>query len=338
MSHIPVLLHEMLDALCPQKGEIYVDATFGGGGYSRAILAAADCRVVALDRDSEAVSRGKALEDEFPGRFQILQGTFSQLKDLLETLGLAKVDGFIFDLGVSSYQIDTPERGFSFRFEAPLDMRMSEEGLSAQDVVNTFSEKELADIIFQYGEERKSRAIARKIVASRQAQPIQTTRQLADLVKSVVRGKKDGQNPATLTFQALRIYVNNELIEIDKGLNIAEECLQAGGRLVVVTFHSLEDRLVKQFLKVRLLKDRHGNRNVQGALGSRHLPDQRGPDLPGSQASTATFETKKGMSLKGITPAEAELASNPRARSARLRAAIRLSSMDHPSNSKEGLI
>lgn len=326
MSHIPVLLAEMLLALSPKKGEVYVDATFGGGGYSRAILEAADCRVVANDRDPSAISRGKALEKEFPGRFQMLQGPFSQLKDGLKRIGLSKVNGFVFDLGVSSDQIDTPERGFSFRFEGPLDMRMSNEGLSAADVVNTYSEQELADIIFLYGEEKKSRAIARKIVAYRAQEPIQTTSQLAGLVKSVVKGSKEGQNPATLTFQALRIFVNNELIELDMGLKIAEECLLPNGRLVVVTFHSLEDRLVKQFLK-----SRQSNRKNQGSSGSRYLPE-----LGVSTESAATFVQGKGASIKGITPGDAEQRSNPRARSARLRTAIRLSTLTHPLNHQEG--
>ncbi|MBX9804374.1 MAG: 16S rRNA (cytosine(1402)-N(4))-methyltransferase RsmH [Alphaproteobacteria bacterium] len=321
MSHIPVLLTEMLCALAPKDGETYVDATFGGGGYSRAILEAANCQVVAFDRDPEAVDRARALVKDYPTRFQIKQGRFSQLKELLEGLGLSKVHGFVFDLGVSSDQIDSPERGFSFRFEGPLDMRMSSEGLSAADVVNTYSEQELADIIYRYGEEKRSRAIARKIVATRKEEPLQTTNQLANLVKSVVKGTKDGQNPATLTFQALRIYVNNELIEVDSGLKIAEECLLPGGRLVVVTFHSLEDRLVKQFLKAR-----QGNRQGSSQSISRYLPEQSGA------VKAPTFARNKGagVSLKGNTPSLAELKGNPRARSARLRTAVRLSSLNQP--------
>jgi 16S rRNA (cytosine1402-N4)-methyltransferase len=320
MSHIPVLLTEMLTALSPKKGEIYVDATFGEGGYSRAILRTVDCRVVAMDRDPSAVSKGKILEKEFPQRFQMLQGTFSQLKDLLPGIGLSKVDGFVFDLGVSSEHIDMPERGFSFRFDGPLDMRMSQEGVSAADVVNTYSQEELADIIFRYGEEKKSRAIARKIVAARRQEPFRTTSQLANVVKSVVRGTKDGQNPATLTFQALRIFVNNELLEIDNGLKIAEEYLVPGGRLVVVTFHSLEDRLVKQFLKAR-----QGARQRSGC--SRYLPE---PKNVKSLLPTFTQGKRVGAPIKGITPSDAELRSNPRARSARLRTAIRLSPLRQP--------
>lgn len=328
MNHIPVLLPEMLTALSPKEGEIYVDATFGGGGYSRAILEAAPCRVVGFDRDPVAVARGNDLEKEFSGRFRMLQGTFSQIKNLLESIGLAKVHGFVFDLGVSSYQLDEADRGFSFRFEGPLDMRMSQDGLSAADVVNTYSEQELADIIFRYGEERRSRAIARKIVAFRKQEPFRTTTQLANLVKSVVKGSKDGQNPATLTFQALRIFVNNELIEIDKGLKIAEECLLPGGRLVVVTFHSLEDRLVKQFLKAR-----QGVQKGRNSSWSRHMPDRvEAMDL------MPTFMQGKGTSarIKGITPSLDELRLNPRSRSARLRSAIRLSKAGQPLERQRG--
>lgn len=325
MSHIPVLLNEMLAVLSPQKGEVYVDATFGGGGYSREILEAADCRVIALDRDPSAVVKGKALEQEYPGRFQLSQGTFSQLKDILLGLGVSQVHGFVFDLGVSSTQLDTPERGFSFRHDGPLDMRMSKEGITAADVVNRFSEEELADIFYRYGDEKKSRAIARKIVEIRQSQPIQTTGQLSSLVRSVVKGKKTGIDPATLTFQSLRIFVNNELIEIDKGLKIAEECLLPGGRLLVVTFHSLEDRLVKQFLKTRLLKGSQEKSRNQALKGSRHWPDTSVP------LNVATFVQGNGISVKGITPSLAEQRLNPRARSARLRAAIRLSTIDQAS-------
>jgi len=320
MSHIPVLLPEMLAALSPQEGEIYVDATFGGGGYSRAILEAAPCRVVGVDRDPSAIVKGRALEKEFSDRFQIFQGTFSHLKDLLQGIGLSKVHGFVFDLGVSSYQIDEADRGFSFRFEGPLDMRMSQEGLSAADVVNTYSEQELADIIFRYGEEKKSRAIARKIVAFRKQEPFRTTMQLANLVKSVVKGTKGGQNPATLTFQALRIFVNNEFAEIDKGLKTAEECLLPGGRLVVITFHSLEDRLVKQFLKTR-----QGVCKARNSASSRYLPDP-----VGMGDYVPTFMQDKGVRAKGMTPTLMELRLNPRARSARLRSAIRLSSNQSP--------
>lgn len=312
MSHIPVLLTQMLMALSPKEGEVYVDATFGGGGYARAILEAAPCRVIGIDRDPEAIARGKLLEQEFPGRFSIHQGSFSHLKGVLANLSIPSTHGIVFDLGVSSYQIDEATRGFSFRFEGPLDMRMSGEGLSAADIVNTYSEEDLAHIIFVYGEEKKSRAIARKIVAVRQVEPIQTTTQLATLVKSVVKGKGDGQHPATLTFQALRIFINNELEEIKEGLQAARECLSPGGRLVVVTFHSLEDRVVKQFLK---------ESQGQGRSLSRYLPDD------GAEAKSAS--TFSVVLAKGIQANEDEVRYNPRARSARLRVAVRLPSSDN---------
>lgn len=321
MTHVPVMLQEMLVALSPKDGEVYVDATFGAGGYSRAILEAANCHVIALDRDTSAVAKGKILEKDFLGRFQILQGKFSQLKDLLSDIGYMKVHGFVFDLGVSSEQIDTPERGFSFRYEGPLDMRMSPEGPSAADIVNTYSETDLAEIIFRYGEEKKSRAIARKIVAARERTPFKTTKQLTSLIHSIVKGGKDGQNPATLTFQALRIYVNNELNEINAGLKTAEEWLLPGGRLVVVTFHSLEDRLVKQFLKSRQKAPK-----TPRYTSSRHVPHLDGTEL----LPTFTQEKGMGFGIKGITPSRAELQQNSRARSARLRAAVRLSSPAHP--------
>jgi len=321
MTHTPVLLSEMLAVLSPRSGEVYVDATFGGGGYSRAILEAANCQVMAFDRDPDAVERGKKLEEDFPDRFQIRQGRFSQLKAILQDSGIAKVHGFIFDLGVSSYQLDEAKRGFSFRYEGPLDMRMSQEGLSAVDVINTYPEKELADIIYRYGEEKKSRVIARKIVATRLIEPFRTTTQLANVVQSVVKRGREDQNPATLTFQALRIFVNDELIEIDSGLKAAEDCLVPGGRLVVVTFHSLEDRLVKQFLRARQGNDK-GNDKTRSHLRSRYLPPLKEGSHP-----IPTFALPKGpgMGMKGVTtPSEDEQFLNPRARSARLRIAIRL--------------
>jgi 16S rRNA (cytosine1402-N4)-methyltransferase len=312
MSHIPVLLTPMLNSLSPKAGEIYVDATFGGGGYARALLEAAPCRVIGIDRDPDAIARGRRLEQEFPDRFSIHQAPFSHLKEILATLSILGVHGIVFDLGVSSYQIDEAARGFSFRFEGPLDMRMSKEGISAADVVNTYSEEELANIIFMYGEEKKSRAIARKIVAMRQIEPIQTTTQLADLVKSVVKGKGDGQHPATLTFQALRIFVNHELEEIKEGLQAAQACLLPGGRLAVITFHSLEDRLIKQFLK---------ETQGQGHSFSRYLP--------GNSATLKSAPTFSVTQRKGIQPGEDEIRHNPRARSARLRVAVRLPSSSH---------
>ena len=321
MAHVPVMREEMLAALRPENGDTYVDATFGGGGYAQAILQAAACRVIAFDRDPEAVQRGKKLEEKFPGRLQVLQGTFSQFKDLLETCvplntQTAGIQGFVFDLGVSSFQLDTPERGFSFRFDGPLDMRMSPDGISAADVVNTFPEEELAGIIYRLGEEKKSRVIARHIVAARLKVPFQSTLQLADLIKSVIRGGKPGgkpgQHPATQTFQALRMFVNNELGEIEQGLEAAEEYLTPGGRLVVVAFHSLEDRLVKQFLNQRCGK------TVQGSRYAPPVKDRKVLKVTFSQSR------KWGTGPKGIKPASEEILKNPRSRSARLRSVVRV--------------
>lgn len=299
-THIPVLLNEMLEALSPKSGELYLDATFGGGGYTRAILEAAPCRVVGIDRDPDAIKRAAALKKEYPDRFDIFQATFSTMESVLKTNGYDKFDGIIFDFGVSSFQLDEAERGFSFRFDGPLDMRMSGEGLSAADIVNTYSESDIADIIYRYGEERKSRRIARAIVEHRQENPILSTKQLADLIKSVIYSKKDDIHPATLSFQGLRIFVNNELIEIEDGLNFSKNCLNVGGRLIAVTFHSLEDRLVKTFLR---------GESGRTAGGSRYLPE-----------TTSTQKTFKDLYRKGKSPSDNEITMNPRSRSARLRA------------------
>ncbi len=309
-EHIPVLLNEMITALNPRDSGVYLDATFGGGGYTKAILEAARCDVIALDRDPDAVHRGDWLRVKYPDRFQFLRGSFSDLPALWEQHHLPRLDGIVFDFGVSSFQIDQPDRGFSFRFDGPLDMRMSKEGLSAADVVNTYAEKDLADIIYRYGEERRSRAIAKAIVLARKVKLFETTGELAVLVKSTIGGRPDAQHPATLTFQALRIFVNNELIEIESGLSFSEQYLNddvqhAGGRLVCVTFHSLEDHLVKSFLR---------ERTSRGKTSSRLLPHEIPPAPP----------TFRDLYPKGIAPSDAEIQSNPRCRSARLRAAERL--------------
>lgn len=306
-EHIPVLLNEMLTALNPQEGGVYLDATFGGGGYTKAILEAAHCDIIALDRDPDAASRADWLNIKYPDRFQFFRGNFTDLQDLWNHHGLPQLDGIVFDFGVSSFQIDQADRGFSFRFSGPLDMRMSKEGISAADVVNTFPEKDLADIIYRYGEERKSRAIAKAIVVARKVKMFETTRELATLVKFTIGGRPDAQHPATLTFQALRIYVNNELIEIESGLLFSENYLKPGGKLVSVTFHSLEDHLVKSFLR---------ERSSRTKTPSRLLPHEIPP-------APYTF---RDLYPKGLSPSEAEVQSNPRSRSARLRAAVRLSS------------
>lgn len=303
-AHTPVLVADVLALLAPTEGGIYVDATFGRGGYAKALLDAAPCQVYAIDRDPDAVALGRPLVDAYGGRLLLLLGRFSEMDRLLAAAGVTAVDGVAFDLGVSSPQLDTAARGFSFQLEGPLDMRMGREGPSAADVVNEASQSDLANIIATLGEEPAARRVARAICAARGKAPIETTLALAEIVARVVP-KRPGLHPATRTFQALRIYVNDELNELRRGLAAAERLLKPGGRLVVVAFHSLEDRLVKRFLR---------RRSGKVAQVSRHLPPaELAPQQP-------SFESL----VRGASrPGPAEIAVNPRARSARLRAAIR---------------
>ena len=305
--HISVMVNEVVRALSPRDGAVYVDATFGAGGYSRALLEAADCTVWGIDRDPLAVGIGREMAAAYGGRLTVLSGRFGDMENLLAEVGVSQIDGIALDLGVSSMQIDEPGRGFSFRADGPLDMRMDgadSATQSAADVVNSMAERELADIIYTYGEERASRRIARAIVKLREKAPIERTSELADLIRGVVRKSKDGIDPATRTFQALRIYVNEELQELENALEAAETLLAPGGRLAVVSFHSLEDRRVKLFLQ-----DRAG----QGPRPSRHLPDVAPEKDP-------TFRLIKRGAIK---PTDQEINDNPRARSAKLRWAER---------------
>lgn len=304
--HLPVLLGEVLDALAPVDGGVYVDCTFGAGGYTQALLAAGRTTVYALDRDPEAVAIGRALAASYPGRLHMIEGRFGDFDAQLQAAGVDRVDGVVFDLGVSSPQIDRAERGFSFRMDAPLDMRMEREGRTAADLVNTLSEGELAKIIFEYGEERMARRVARAIVQARALRPITRTGQLASIVRGMVPRSPDGLDPATRTFQALRVAVNDELTELDRGLAAAERILPTGGRLVVVSFHSLEDRIAKDFLR---------RRAIGAPAPSRHLPVQAGA---GQRHPSFRLLTRRP-----VIPTAAEVAANPRARSARLRAAER---------------
>ena len=304
-SHTPVLLREVLDVLTPQDGAIYVDATFGAGGYSRAILEAAECTVWGIDRDPEAQNRAADLIARFPGRLTVLQGCYGDMAELLENAGVGQVDGIAFDLGVSSMQLDDPDRGFSFRADGPLDMRMSKDGMTAADVVNELPEKELADVIYKYGEERASRRIAKTIIDVRADKPITGTAELARLIRGVVKKSKDGIDPATRTFQALRIYVNDELGGLERGLRAAEALLVPGGRMAVVSFHSLEDRIVKDFMRVR---------SGAAARPSRHLP------VSAEDQQAASIRPVHRGAVKASSD---EVSTNPRARSARLRAGER---------------
>ena len=313
--HVPVLLPEVLDALSPRDGGIYVDGTFGAGGYSRAILESADCQVWGIDRDSEAVAKGRGLAAGYAGRLHLVEGCFGDMDRLLPPALLASVQGIALDLGVSSMQIDQAGRGFSFRSDGPLDMRMegpNSRRPSASEVVNELPEAELSRVIGRYGEERKARQVARAIVAARSELPIERTAQLADIVRSVVRrGAEKGIDPATRTFQGLRIYVNDELGELERGLRAAERLLAPGGYLAVVSFHSLEDRIAKDFLKTR---------SGQAPRASRHLPEQVSPCAPRGEGRAATFT----LLFRGAKkPTDTECRRNPRARSARLRAAER---------------
>lgn len=299
-GHVPVLRDEAVAALAPLSGARIIDATFGGGGYTAALLAAG-ATVIAFDRDPDAIARGAPLLAAHPGRLTLIETPFGAMADHVE----GPVDGVVFDLGVSSFQLDEADRGFSFRADAPLDMRMARSGASAADAVAALPESALADVIYHYGDEPAARRVARAIVNSRAETPIATTGALADLVEIALGGRRGAKiHPATKTFQALRILVNDELGELARGLEAAEALLAPGGRLAVVSFHSLEDRLVKTFLTARAGAE---------ASGSRHAPPVRTGPAP-------SFEI---AARKAIAPGAAETAANPRARSAKLRVAVR---------------
>jgi 16S rRNA (cytosine1402-N4)-methyltransferase len=308
--HIPVLLDEVIHALAITPGSEIVDGTFGAGGYSQAILAGG-ARVYAFDRDPDACAEGAVLAGRSGGKLILYSACFSEMEKVLSAADVTQVDGVVLDVGVSSMQLDQAERGFSFQGDGPLDMRMSQEGLSAAEFVNGADEAEIADIIYRYAEERQSRRIARYIV---QARPLTTTGQLAAAVRRAL-GYRPGapKDPATRTFQAIRIHINGELDELSAGLEAAEKILKPGGRLVVVTFHSLEDRIVKNFLK---------ERSGGSSAGSRHMPMVR------SERSPSFLKVPKA-----VRPSAAELNRNPRARSATLRSAVRT---DAPVWSAEG--
>ena len=303
--HTPVLCKEVVNALALKSEGIYVDGTFGQGGYCNAILEAnSDCNVIGIDRDDVAVSVGRDLEKKYPDRFKMLKGRFSQMQSLLTAIDIDKVNGIALDLGVSSPQLDEAERGFSFQKEGPLDMRMGDSEETAEDVVNGYTEAEIAEIIYKYGEERHSRRIARRIVDARKESRITTTLALAKIVEGAVGRSSHKIHPATRTFQALRIHVNRELEELETVLRLSEQILAPEGRLAVVTFHSLEDRIVKRYFKSK----------SEAPSVSRHLPDL--PDQPKPNFKIIT--------KKPTLPTEEEMSLNPRSRSAKLRVAEKL--------------
>jgi 16S rRNA (cytosine1402-N4)-methyltransferase len=306
LGHVPVLLAEALGALEPRADGVYVDGTFGGGGYARALLDRG-ARVIALDRDPAAIRAGEALKAPFGGRLELVEARFSELVEVMKRIGVDAVDGVVLDIGVSSMQLDEAARGFSFRFDAPLDMRMGGSGRSAADILRDEDEATIADILFHYGEERAARRIARAIVADRETKPFTSTLELAGMIARVAPARRgELTHPATRSFQALRIAVNDELGELARGLSAAERLLKSGGRLAIVTFHSLEDRIVKQFF---------ASRSGGGRAASRRLPGEPAEAEP-------TFEVSRGQPIEA---GEAEISANPRARSAKLRFGVRLS-------------
>jgi 16S rRNA (cytosine1402-N4)-methyltransferase len=306
------MLNEALRLLEPHAGGVYLDGTFGGGGYAAAILQAAECTLWAIDRDPDAIARGASLAARYPGRLHLLHGQFGNMLELLAAHGVTALNGVVLDFGVSSFQLDDHARGFSFRGDGPLDMRMDRSGPTAADLVNSLPERELADVLFELGEERASRRIARAIVAARSIAPITTTARLAAIIRGVLPPDRSGIDPATRSFQALRIRVNDELGEIERALEQASDLLAPGGRLVVVSFHSLEDRLVKRFM---------GDVSGRAPAPSRH--DPRG-------LANRPVPRFRQLTTRPLRPDAGEVASNPRARSARLRALERTNSETVP--------
>ena len=305
-SHIPVLRDEAVEMLAPRDGAVYLDGTFGGGGYARAILDSAACTLIAIDRDPAAVARAQEFTKNYPDRFVICEGRISILKEMLEAREITGLDGAVFDLGVSSYQIDDPSRGFSFRQDGPLNMQMGSSGRNAAQIVNLCPESELADILYEYGDEKASRRIAKVIVERRKVQKFETTSDLAGVIRSVVRPDKSGIDPATRSFQALRIAVNEELSDIEAALVQAAAMLRPGGRLVVVSFHSLEDRIVKKFF---------GQACGRAPGASRHDP------AGFAKPVAADFRL---LTKSAVVASDDEMRANPRARSAKLRAMEKL--------------
>jgi 16S rRNA (cytosine1402-N4)-methyltransferase len=315
--HLPVMLREVVSSLKPKDGGKYIDATFGAGGHSRALLEAANCSVLGFDRDPRTVAQSSLIVGEYRGRLTIVEAIFSELLEIAPRHGFDAVDGILFDFGVSSMQLDEAGRGFSFRQDGPLDMRMSARGLSALEVVNRYPEKDLARIISVLGEEKKAKFVARAIIDARKAGEITRTGELAEIVRRAIHSKPGDIDPATRTFQALRIYVNDELREIEAGLLAAEKLLKPGGMLAAISFHSLEDRLVKTFVTSR----------SQAPARSRHAPEIK-----------VTPPSFRAIARKPLIAAEDEVRLNPRARSAKLRVAERTEAPAHKDNPLDALL
>jgi 16S rRNA (cytosine1402-N4)-methyltransferase len=310
--HIPVMLSEVIEALEPRDGKHFIDGTFGAGGYTRGLLESARCNVLAIDRDPGAARFARVLESDFPGRLKFVLGRYAEMREIAEREGIAVIDGVALDLGVSSMQLDEPKRGFSFSQDGPLDMRMGAEGPTASDLVNELPERELATIIATLGEEKRARSIARAIVARRSEAPIVRTGELAEIVARVLGRRHDEtKHPATRTFQAIRLHLNEELLELARGLSAAEHLLKPKGRLAVVTFHSLEDRIAKRFF---------ASRGMPAPRASRHVPDEGRPIFAPS------FRL---LNRRPLSPSKDEIRLNPRARSARLRASERTDAQPH---------
>ena len=306
LDHIPVMLNDVLKYLSPKDGEVYIDATFGAGGYTKAILDSANCKVISIDQDPDVIPFADEVKNKYGDRFHFLQGNFDRIPFMLREIGVEKVDGVVFDFGVSSMQLDRGERGFSFMQDAPIDMRMSKSGESAIDFLNNGSEEDIANVIYRYGEEYDSRKIARKIVDERKLVPIETTGQLSSIVKKAIGFRKSQIDLSTKTFQALRIYVNDELGAIERMIEDIDVVLNKGGRFITVSFHSLEDSIIKNYLKS------YSPKRVSRSKYSVNPP-----------------EIQEGMKYelltrKAIKPAVQEVLYNARARSAKLRAAVRI--------------
>jgi 16S rRNA (cytosine1402-N4)-methyltransferase len=305
LDHIPVMRNDMLKYLAPRDGAVYIDATFGAGGYTKAILDSANCTVIGIDQDPDVAPFVSAIQEKYTSRFRFAQANFDRIPFVLREMGIPKVDGVVFDFGVSSMQLDRGERGFSFMYDGPLDMRMNREGHNATEFLNSASEEEIADVIYKYGEEYDARKIARRIVAERKIGIIETTAKLASIVRSAIGYRKSAIDLSTKTFQAIRIYINDELGAIERMLEDIDQLLNPAGKLITVSFHSLEDSIIKQYLKERSEKRVSRSKYSRAPL----------------ESSGAIYNL---LTKKAIKPAIEEVLYNSRSRSAKLRAAEKI--------------